>query len=317
MTKNISLAYHDLSVMLDAGMPILRSLESLVSGLEGKLQSTFLAVTKDISSARPIAEAMAEHPKVFAPLDVSVIQAAETSGNLAESFKMLAQWYELVNRLKLIILSGMLLPIVLINITAFIAPLPFLFLGQISILQYFLAMIRILALLYVPTAVVVAIYRLTPKTGALRRLFDTLTLRIPLLGQGIRHIAISRYCRAFYMYHKAGIPIDQCAQTAPSMTGNIVITDLFKAGADCIQTGKPISDGFSRKLPTEFLNLWQIGEETGELDSVTKRLADRYADSGKYLMAEFAKWLPRLVYFFVCAVIVIQILRGSGIIMLR
>lgn len=316
MTKNISLAYHDLSVMLDAGMPILRSLESLVSGLRGNLQNAFHAVNKDVSSARPIAEAMAEHPKVFAPLDVSVIQAADTSGNLAESFKMLSQWYEFVNHLKRIILSGMLLPVVLINITAFIAPLPFLFLGQISILQYFLAMIRILALLYVPTAAIIAIYRLTPKTGTFRRLLDSLTLRIPLLGQGIRNIAISRYCRTFYIYYKAGIPIAQCAQTAPSMTGNVVITNLFKAGADSAQAGKPISEGFSRQLPTEFLNLWQIGEETGELDSVTKRLADRYADSGEHLLTEFSKWLPRLVYFLVCAVMVIQILRGSGVIMI-
>ena len=245
-------------------------------------------------------------------MDISVIRAADSSGNMADSFKMLSQWYDFFLRLKRTIFSGMLLPVVLINITAFIAPLPPLLLGSINMPEYLKAMIRILALLYIPATVIITIFRLTPKTGLLRRLFDSFVLRIPLLGQGIRCLAISRYCRAFYMHYKAGIPITQCAQAAPFMTGNIVITDLFKADADSAQVGKPLSDGFSKRLPTEFLDLWNIGEESGELDTVTKRLADRYADTAEHLLTEFSKWLPRLVYFYVCVVIVMQIFKVSG-----
>ena len=315
--KKLALAYHNLSVMLDAGMPILRSLETLVSSLDGKFQDTFAAVNKKVTSGQPIAEAMAEHPKVFAPMDISLIRAADLSGNVADSLKMLSQWYEFLNRLKNIILSGMVLPVVLINITAVIAPLPLLFLDAINIMGYFAMMIRILALLYIPSAVIIAVLRLTPKTGILRRLLDAVVLRIPVLGKGIRCLAISRYCRAFYMLYKAGIPITECAKTAPSMTGNIVIADLFEAGADSAQAGKPLSTGFSDRLPTEFLDLWHIGEETGELDSVAKRLADMYADTAEHLLTEFIKWLPRLAYFFVCAIMVIQILKGFGMTMGR
>ena len=77
------------------------------------------------------------------------------------------------------------------------------------------------------------------------------------------------------------------------------------------------ADGFSDRLPTELLDLWQIGEETGELDSVTKRLADMYADKAELLLTEFTKWLPRLAYFFVCIIMVIQIFKGYGMIMRR
>jgi len=315
--KKLALAYHNLYVMLDAGMPILRSLETLVSSLDGKLQDAFAAVTKEVTSGRPIADAMAEQPRVFAPMDISLIQAADLSGNMANSLKMLSQWYEFSNRLKNIILSGMVLPFVLINITAVIAPLPLLFLHAINIPGYFVIMIGILALLYIPSAVIIAVLRLTPKTGSLRRLIDAFVLRIPVLGKGIRCLAVSRYCRAFYMLYKAGIPITQCAKTAPSMTGNIVIAELFQAGADSAQAGKPISNGFSDQLPTELLDLWQIGEESGELDSVNKRLADMYADKAEHLLTEFSKWLPKLAYFFVCAIMVIQIFKGYGMIMRR
>ena len=315
--KKLALAYHNLSVMLDAGMPILRSLETLVSSLDGKFHDAFATVTKKVISGQPIAEAMAEHAKIFAPMDISVIRAADLSGNMAGSLKMLSQWYEFLNRLKNIILSGMVLPFVLINITAVIAPLPLLFLHAINIMGYFAMMIRILALLYIPSAVIIAVLRLTPKTGILRRLLDAVVLRIPVLGKGIRCLAISRYCQAFYMLYKAGIPITECAKTAPSMTGNIVIADLFEPGADSAQAGKLLSTGFSDRLPTEFLDLWHIGEETGELDSVAKRLADMYADTAEHLLTEFTKWLPRLAYFFVCAIMVIQILKGFGMTMGR
>lgn len=102
--KKLALAYHNLSVMLEAGMPILRSLDTLVSSIDGKTQAAFAAVTKEVTSGRPIAEAMSEHTRVFAPMDISLIQAADLSDNMANSLKMLSQWYEFSNRLKNIII---------------------------------------------------------------------------------------------------------------------------------------------------------------------------------------------------------------------
>jgi len=68
MAKKLGLVYHNLSVMLEAGVPVVRSLNSVTSGLEGKLQKAFQAVAKDVSSGKQIAEAMSKHPKVFEEL---------------------------------------------------------------------------------------------------------------------------------------------------------------------------------------------------------------------------------------------------------
>ena len=315
MAKKLGLVYHNLSVMLEAGVPVVRSLNTVTSGLEGKLQKAFQAVAKDVSSGKQIAEAMAKHPKVFEELDVLVIKAAEVSGNQGECFKLLSQWYDFVRRLKRIFISGMILPVVLIHLAAIIAPLPNLILSRITIFEYILQAVIILALLYVPVVVIFGILRLTPKAGTFRSLLDNVTLRIPLLGQAIRKLGISRYCRTIHMLCKAAVPVDQCAQTASLMTGNTVITDLFKGGAESVKKGNPVSAGFSGKLPLDLLDLWHVGEETGKLDDATKRLADMYADSAEQMLTEFYRWLPRVIYFLIGILMAILILRGFAMIM--
>ena len=318
MTKKLAIAYHNLSVMLDAGMPLLRSLDTTAAGLKGSLKNAFSALSKGASAGNSLAETMRKHPWVFAPLDVMLVEVAEMSGNLPQSLKHLSQWYEFCNRLKHIIISGLLLPAVIITIAAPIIPLPYLILGQINFVKYFLQVLGTLAFFYVPAATIVAIYRLMPNTGLIRRLLDAFILRVPGLGQAIRQLALSRYCRTFNLLYQAGIPITQCARKASEVTGNAIMTDLLKGGAESAQAGKMVCEGFSGKLPVDFLHLWQIGEETGELDKTIKRIADNNSETAEWLFVEFCRWLVRVIYFLVMIRLAIQVLQmglavfGSG-----
>jgi len=314
MTKKLATAYHNLSVMLEAGMPLLRSLDTTSAGLKGNLKNGFSALAKGVSAGDSLAETMRKYPRVFAPLDVMLVEVADTSGSLPQSLKHLSQWYEFCNRLKHIIISGLLLPAVIITIAAPIIPLPYLILGQINFVKYFLQVLGTLALFYVPVAIILAIYRLMPNTGLIRRLLDAFILRVPGLGQAIRQLELSRYCRAFDMLYEAGIPISQCAQKASEVTGNAIMTDLLKGGAESAQAGKMVCEGFSRKLPADFLHLWQIGEETGELDKTVQRLADNNSETAEWLFVEFCRWLVRVIYFLLLAMLAIQVLfMGAAI----
>ncbi len=69
------------------------------------------------------------------------------------------------------------------------------------------------------------------------------------------------------------------------------------------------------KLPPEFLEPWRIGEETGSLDEVAKRLAEANAEAAEFWFGEFARWLPRVVYFLVCLLMIYYILKLAGIAM--
>ena len=307
--------YHNLSAMVGAGIPIMKALRSMASGVNAPDRNVILSASEHMADGHSFAEAMARFPKAFAPLDIMAVEAGEMSGFLAESFQQLSQWYTLRQRLMRTIFSGMVLPIVLIHVIAVIVPLPGYILGNTSNIEYLTTMLKILALIYVPVGTVVAVIRLTPPTGPLRRLFDAFTLRIPLLGRAIRHLALSRFCRAFHMLYSAGVPGAQCAQKATEVTGNTVMSDLLIGAAISAQAGNPLADGFSPRLPPEFRDSWRIGEESGKLDDITNRLADLAAENGERMLTLFCQWIPRLVYVGVCVFMIIMIFRTLGGIM--
>ncbi len=307
MANNPALAYHNLSIMLDAGVPLLRSLNTVSSGLDPQMRAAFLRLAESASKGNTLAETMTKSPRIFNPVDVTIIQAAETSGNLPESLKLLSQWHESSSRIAKKMLSGMLLPILLIHATAFIAPFPVFVLGDWQIGPYLTSAVTILLLFYIPAAIIFIILRMTPKTGLFRRLLDRLTLKIPLLGRAVYKLALSRYCWVFHMLTKAGVPITDCAEMAASAAANAVVTDLVKPAAASAKAGKLVSDGFSSKLPMDFLEIWRVGEETGKLDDVTKRLADDNAEAAEFWFNEFARWLPRLIYALVALLMIYYI----------
>jgi len=307
VANSLALAYHNLSTMLDAGVPLLRSLNTIGSGLNPHMRRAFLGLAESVSKGNTLAETMTESPNIFDPLDVTLIQAAETSGNLPESFKLLSEWHEFSHHIRKKILSGMTLPFLLIHAIAFIAPFPGLALDGWQIKPYLISVVKILLLFYIPAAIIFIILRMTPKTGLLRRLLDRLTLRIPALGRAVYKLALSRYCWVFHMLCKAGMPITDCAERAASATANAVVTDLVKPAAASAKAGQLVSDGFPSKLPMDFLEIWRVGEETGNLDDVTRRLADDNAEASEFWFAEFARWLPRLVYFLICLLMIYYI----------
>jgi len=302
--------YHRLSILLGAGVPVLQALRNAAKSSKGKAKKALLAVADSVSAGSGLAVAISRHPKVFLSLDVILIEAGEESGNLTKVLQFLSKWYDFRNRLRRIIVSGMVLPIFLIHFAAVVGPAPGFVLHRYGLTQYYLQSAVILSLWYVPTIIVLGILHLTPKTGPLRRLLDGFALRVPLLGRAIKNLALSRFCRAFGMLYKAGVPIIQSVEIAGGTTGNVVITGMVKGGADSGRAGQLISTGFSNKLPHDLLSIWQVGEDTGKLDEAVECLADEFAEIAELLFVELAKWLPRLVYFAICAIMAVQIIKG-------
>ena len=312
MRNKLAIIYHNLAVLLDAGLPILKSLDTVSEGLQGHLRKIFSDISKSVSQGNTFADSMAECPKVFAKLDVMLVRSAELSGELPNCFKMLSNWYEFSKRIKNIIISGLILPLVVFHIMVIIVPLPSMVLGKISTTEYMLQIAKVLGFLYLLIGITLSVYHSVPNAGLFRRAFDALILRIPILGQAVQQLSICRYCRGFNMLYKAGVPITECAAKAPELTGNLIIADMFKGGAASTKAGNMTCDGFSRRLPLDYLNIWQTGEEIGELDKMVDKIAEIAGDRAELLFTEFAKWLPRLLYALVCIVMIMQILKMAG-----
>ncbi|MHC4722938.1 MAG: type II secretion system F family protein [Planctomycetota bacterium] len=280
--------------------------------LKGKLKKGFKGIYESVNQGESIFEGMAKYPGVFAPLDVSIVKAADTSGNLPPLLMMLSQWYEFRTRMKRIMISGLMLPLFIIHIAAIFPPGIFLIAGQMTYRIFCISVFSVLSIFYIPAFVILFICKFTPKRGFLRRILDEFLRFIPLLGKALLYLALSRYCRSFNMLYAAGVPITKCAEIATESTGNLAVVRLVEGSITSTQRGKSISEGFSKRLPSEFLALWETGEVSGALDHVTKKMADFTSDKAEFMLTEIIRWIPRLVYFLVVVVIALLILSQLG-----
>ena len=312
MSSKLAIAYNNLSTMLGAGVPVQRSLNTLIPGLEPGLQKAFLALADGVAQGNPLAETMVLHPKIFDPVDIMLVEVGEKSGNLPDLIGLLSKWHEMSARMLKRMISGLLLPVFVLTIAAFVFPLPAFVLGELSLTSYLLKVVGILLLFWVPAGIIILIVHTTPRTGSLRRLLDKVVLRLPILGKAVRNLEISRFCWAFHMLSKAGVPYSESVDMAMSATGNLVIADLFGPAAESVKAGELMSEGLSKKLPLDLVEMWKTGEETGRLDEVTKRLADNYSEQADFWFAQFTCWFPRFIYLLICIVMLIMIAKLAG-----
>lgn len=300
--------YHNLFVMLDAGLPITRALQTVHK--QGKYGRLFKKIEQEVAVGNSLTDAVQAHKRQFQQLDRTLIEVGEQTGQIAEMFEELSQWYAFRQRLNRVMRSGMLLPLLYIHATAFIVPIVPCALNGFDKSLYLQGVIRILALFYIPAAVILAIVFLTPRRGPLRWALDILVTGIPLLGKAIRELELSRYSKIFAITYKAGVPIVECAVMATESVTNLVMRRQLKGAEDKVKLGDPMSAGFSKTLPSEFMGIWEVGEESGDLDDSARRLGDMHAYNAEVRFTAIAQWFPRLVYAVVCLVMIYYIFKG-------
>lgn len=310
--SSLAQTYYDMATLLDAGVPILRSLDIIIQGREGFLKHIFTQIRESVSRGSSFSESVDKHPRVFREMDRMLIQAAETSGSLGDSFKMLSQWYEFVHKMTWRVLTGMIYPVFCLHGAAFIFPATAFIFGKVGLGGYLLRVLGILSMLYIPALVVIATVYMGPRTSFLRRFLDWLVLKIPIFGQAMYHLCVSRYAKAFGMLYKAGVPITECTQRANRVTGNLAMASLFAGAVLSVRKGSMACDGLSPRLPAEYRDLWRIGEETGELDKTVDKVAEIAADRADLFFHEFARWFPIVVWALIAVVLIIMIFKTAS-----
>jgi type IV pilus assembly protein PilC len=304
--------YRRLATLSTAGFDLERTLHTSITEENGTLHDAVIEVTKSIERGVTLSGALAKHPKVFPVLDRAIIEVGEKSGRLPEVFKTLAEWYELKAQLWRIIKSGMGRPIFSIHAAAFILPIHMVFMDLR--LEYILSVLFFLMIFYVPTVGMISLYRSSSRQGNLRKLLERVLLKIPILGKGLRDIALARYCFGFWALYTSGFPMPGCAEIAADLSGNAAVSAMFCGGKESAQQGKPVSKGFSPDVPRDFLRLWVVGEESGRFDQTLRHLYEIRIEQGKFYLKEFSRWLPRMIYFFVVIVIGYYLLSKGSII---
>lgn len=307
--SRLAQAYYDLATLLDAGVPILRAFDILIEGRQGPMKYTLRHVRESLSKGAGLAESMGRQGRIFPEMDRMLIEAAETSGSLGDSFKMLSQWHEFVHRITRRIQMGLIYPFLILHLGACVSGVPDLVLGNASIPGSLLQVLRVLLLLYIPMSVVIVFVLLRDRIGVLRLPLDFLVLRVPVLGQAIYHVSVCRYAKTFAMLYRAGVPITETAERATRAAGNAIVARQFAGGRDSVRQGGMAWEGFSPRLPAEYRHLWQIGEETGELDKVAAKVAEISGDRADLLFTAFASGFPKVVYFAIMILMAMKVVQ--------
>ncbi|HPS55503.1 MAG TPA: type II secretion system F family protein [Sedimentisphaerales bacterium] len=313
MADQRSVIYRNMCTMLDAGLDILRVFKLVNQGLKGRYGRIWRRLERAVTAGSSISDGMKEQSKSFEKIDISMVAAAERSGNLPKVLELLSNWYEFRHRIITKILSGLIFPIFILNIAAFVFPVPDLVLGDIDGSGYFSAVWATLKIYYVPAACILVILYMRKKISILGYVLDYLVLWIPALGKGVYNLSLSMYARSFYMFCSAGLGAIETAETATELTGNFFVKSLVKGGGAAVRGGKNASEGFNaEQLPAEFMDLWRVGEESGTMDKVSLKLADLTAERAEFWFSCFATWLPKIVYALVCIKIIMLIFKRFG-----
>lgn len=299
--KELVIFTRQLSTMISAGVPLVRSLATMQTQTESKyFKSVIAQVTKDIEGGAPLADSLAKYPRVFSEVYVNMVRAGEAGGILDEILKRLAAQVEQDSMMRKKIKSAMMYPTVIFSITIvaffgimiFIIPkiakiltdlggpdakLPVytrVLLSMSSFMQHNAVFVIVII---VGIVVLLRRYLRTPKG---KYNFHALLLRTPVIKGIIIKIAIARFARTFASLMAAGVTVLTALQVTGGAIGNKVIEEELRAAAIEVKNGKQLSQPLStsKHFPAIVSQMLAIGEETGQIDTILVKVADFYEE---------------------------------------
>ncbi|MGF1512881.1 MAG: type II secretion system F family protein [Elainellaceae cyanobacterium] len=288
------------AVLINAGVAVVRGLGILADQTTNpKFKAALQDVNIDVQQGTTLADSMTKHPQCFDNLYVSMVQAGEVGGVLDEVMNRLSKLLEDMARLNNQIKSAMTYPIavaviaiaVFLGMTVFLLPtfadifaqldaeLPAFTQFMLNISDFLRNPVLVLGLL-VFILVLAFAFRQYYSTRIGRETVDRLLLRLPLFGDLIQKTAVARFCRTFGALSRSGVPILTSLEIVRDTTGNQVISNAIEVARQKIQTGGVISLALQQEkvFPPMAIQMINIGEETGELDTMLMKVADFYED---------------------------------------
>jgi type IV pilus assembly protein PilC len=297
--KEKALFANKLSAMVDAGVPILRSLELMRRQQKSPLfRRALTAMTDEVNQGGSLGSAMRRWPKVFDNLSIAMVEAGEAGGVLDETLKRLAKLLEENARLQNQIKAAMGYPttvlvvaiLVFLGMTIFLIPTFAEIFDQLGaklpvftqIMVDLSKLLRSSFSIYLVGGIILAVYAFSRfyATPLGRRQVDGILLKLPLFGDLLQKTASAQFCRTMSSLSKAGVPILMSLEILQDTTNNSVVGDAISSSRKDISEGVPLSTALALKrvFPEMMVSMLAIGEETGEMDVMLSKVADFYED---------------------------------------
>jgi type IV pilus assembly protein PilC len=283
-----------LATMIDAGLAMVQCLQALAEQTTNKIMRDVIRdICTRVEGGDSFSTALTKHPKVFNKLYVSMVDAGEKGGLLAEVLARLATYLENTARLRKKVKSAMMYPtavtIVAIGITIFLMVKVVPVFGEIyqgfgaklpGPTQFLIHLSNILKnyILYILPAMVVAVYGWFAyiKTKPGREFWDRTRLKLPIFGVIAHKICLARFTRTLASLIRSGVPILEVLNIVANTCGNVVMEKAIRTASSDIERGEGISTAIGKHpiFPSMVIRMMMAGEQTGKIDAMLERVAD-------------------------------------------
>ena len=313
--KDIAIFSRQFATMINSGLTLLRALSILVVQTESKYFSSVIdSLRADIQSGSSLSQAMARHPKQFNRLYVAMIRAGETGGNLDITLNELATTIEKQVELRGKIRSALAYPAMVLGLVVCILTAMLLFIVPIFKKMYD----NLKGTLPLPTRMLVGIssifvhafpfviltvvgviiaYKRWVRTPLGLQTRDRLMLRVPIFGGLTRKTAMTRFSSTLATLLASGVPVLEALDITSETVGNVVVADGVKAIATGAQKGeamtRPLED--HPVFPPMVTQMMAVGEETGALDTLLRKIATFYEQEVERTVAALTSLLEPLL----------------------
>ncbi len=295
-SRQLATFYAQLADLLHSGVPLLRSLDILERQYtKAPLGEVLREVRARVADGTGLAEAMAQHPRAFNELAVSMVRAGQEGGFLEDVLRRIADFTEHQEDLKSKVTGALAYPIflavagfIVLNVLVifFVPKFEPIFKrldekGELPALTTFVVgLSHFLQVWFAPLIVVAIIafflYRRWARTDNGRRKVDAVRLMVPGAGKIFLNLAISRFTRILGTMLKNGIPILQALRIAKDSAGNKVLSDAIEQAGENVKSGDRLAEPLAacRFIPRDVIEIIAVGEESNNLEKVLLDVAD-------------------------------------------
>lgn len=297
--KDLIVFTRQFSTMFTAGIPIVQGLDILSNQVENTTFRGILAQIKnDVETGSTLADALKKHPAVFDDLYANLVAAGEAGGVLDTVLLRLSGYIEKSMKLKKKVKGAMVYPVIVMSVAAlvigvimvWVIPIFSNIFGEMGVplpgptklviaMSKFLAGIGGLSILVGIASTIFGIKKYR-KTESGRKKTDGILLKMPLMGDILRKVAVARFTRTLGTLISSGVPIldglDICSRSA----GNKIVEEIIQNVKNDVSTGKTLAEPLSKTdiFPQMVVSMINVGESTGALDQMLTKIADFYDD---------------------------------------
>jgi len=331
-TKLLTQFTRQLSTLVDAGLPILRSLRILEQQQKpGMLRVAIRLVADAVEGGSTLSEAMEQHPKAFDRLYTNMVRAGELGGVLDVILQRLADFMEKSQALKRKVIGAMIYPAAVITFAMAIVTLLLILVvpkfetifadlggnlpgptrALLNLSAWLTKGMGWLVVLGIPIGLWLLLRLLKTSEGG-RYALDSIKLRIPLVGTIVAKTSVARFARTLGTLLSAGVPILEALNITRDTSGNQVYSRALGKVHDGIREGESFAEPLrqARIVEPMVVNMIDVGEETGELDKMLNKVADTYDEEVETLVSSMTSLLEPVM------VITLGVIVGSIVIAL-